>query len=413
MRLEAKAAESRGAREGASGMAGGVSRFDACGAGAGGDSGERLCHAAGKQHCSPTGRSSRARVASTVAALILLIAGAVLLFGPLVRSAISQASMNAEIAKVAELRSSGDGSVAEGDGAVAGVDGGSGSGSGSGASSDGASADAPALTASDLTQARALLESYNAKVSSGEVAIASDPFAFGDAVGLFGLQGLGDGLVGSIDIPAMNCELPLYLGASEDHMAKGATVVAGSSAPLGQTSSNCVIAGHRGYGAAAMFRDIEKLSVGDKVFVHTLWDDLVYTVAGTKVIDPTDTAAVGVQTGRDMVTLVTCHPYGYNTHRYVVECVRSDDASAAESGSGRSGDSGAADGVSGLPQGQGSGSQDNGVTSGGSGLSLPEVEDWLRALGGAILLTCAIVLVVRAVKSARRRTSTPKTPKSK
>lgn len=409
MRLEAKAAESRGAREGASGMAGGVSRFDACGAGDGGDSGERLCHVAGKQYCSPTGRSSRARVAPTVAALILLIAGAVLLFGPLVRSAISQASMNTEIAKVAELRSSGDGSVAEGDDSAAGVDGGSGSGSGS----DGASAGASALIASDLTQARALLESYNAKVSSGEVAIASDPFAFGDAVGLFGLQGLGDGLVGSIDIPAMNCELPLYLGASEDHMAKGATVVAGSSAPLGQTSSNCVIAGHRGYGAAAMFRDIEKLSVGDKIFVHTLWDDLVYTVAGTKVIDPTDTAAVGVQTGRDMVTLVTCHPYGYNTHRYVVECVRSDDASAGESRSGCSGDSAAADHGSGSSQGQGSGSQDNGVTSGGSGLSLPEVEDWLRALGGAILLTCAIVLVVRAVKSARRRTSTPKTPKSK
>ncbi len=327
-------------------------------------------------------------IAPTVIALVFLIAGAVCLFGPVALNAWNQASMNAEIAKVAELRSSGS------------ADGGAG---GSLQADDGSAADAGdslSPSASDLAQARVLLERYNAKVASGEVAIASDPFAFSDASGVFDLQGLGDGLVGSIEIPAMNCELPLYLGASEDHMAKGATVVAGSSAPLGQTSSNCVIAGHRGYGRAAMFRDIEKLSVGDRVFVRTLWDDLVYTVVRTKVIDPSDTAAVGVQSGRDIVALVTCHPYGYNSQRYVVECVRA--SSSVDAAGDTAPGSAGADGMTSLdgvtPEGSDSA---QGEVSTYAGLSLSEIEDRLRVAGGVVLAVCALVLIVRQVAPKR------------
>lgn len=322
--------------------------------------------------------STRRRGASTAVALVLLIAGAFFLFAPLVRGAISQASMNEAIREVQELYSSVGSDAASADGAA----------SSTGDSDD---SNSSAGGATDLSQMREWFEGYNQKVANGEIAIASDPFTFTEAIGLFGSQGLSDGLIGYVEIPAMNCSLPLYLGSSEEHMAKGATVVSGSSVPLGEESSNCVIAAHRGYGDALMFRDIEKLAVGDEVRVCSPWEQLTYTVVGTKIIDPSDSSAVGVQQGRDLVTLVTCHPYGYNTYRYVVECERSGDSAslaAQEAGSYR---------------GQGSNSQEDAAASVKAGISLPEVEDWLRAIGGVLLLSCAVVLVVRAVRGRRHR----------
>lgn len=176
--------------------------------------------------------------------------------------------------------------------------------------------------------------------------------------------------------------LPLYLGSSEAHMTKGATVVLGSSAPLGEVPSNCVIAAHRGYGDAPMFRDIEKLSVGDEVSVCTVWESYSYTVTSTKVIAPSDSAAVGVQPGKDLVTLITCHPYGSNAYRYVVECERSDIVT------------GTVDGAE---------VYQSNTESHEKGISLPEVEDYVRILGGVVLVLCALVLVVRAVKNRRNR----------
>ncbi len=230
----------------------------------------------------------------------------------------------------------------------------------------------------DLGQIRTWLEQYNERVSRGEVSIAADPFSFDEAINAFGSQGLDDGLIGYIQIPEMDCSMPLYLGSTKEHMAKGATVVSGSSAPIGGLSSNCVIAAHRGYGSAAMFRDIEKLSVGDEVCIQSLWERLSYTVVSTKVISPSDSAAVGVQQGRDMVSLLTCHPYGHNYYRYIVECERTNgvDATSLETGSSQ-------------PSGQ------------SDGLSLPEIEDWLRIAGGIVLLVSALVLVVRIIRGLR------------
>ncbi len=230
----------------------------------------------------------------------------------------------------------------------------------------------------DLRQIRDWLEQYNERVARGEVSIAADPFSFDEAIDTFGSQGLDDGLIGYIEIPTMDCSMPLYLGSTKEHMAKGATVVSGSSAPIGGLSSNCVIAAHRGYGSAAMFRDIEKLSVGDEVYVQSLWERLSYTVVSTKVISPSDSAAVGVQQGRDMVSLLTCHPYGHNYYRYIVECERTNEIDAASLEAGYTQPS---------------------VHS--SGLSLPEIEDWLRIAGGIVLLVSALVLVVRIIRGLR------------
>ena len=134
--------------------------------------------------------------------------------------------------------------------------------------------------------------------------------------------GLKENMIGYINIPRMKVNLPIYLGATTENMKKGAVNLSQTSLPLGGENTNCVIAAHRGYSGAAMFREIEKLQIGDEVTVTNLWETLSYKVVETKVILPTDTQEVLIQKGRDLVTLITCHPYRHNYQRYVVYCER-------------------------------------------------------------------------------------------
>lgn len=96
-----------------------------------------------------------------------------------------------------------------------------------------------------------------------------------------------------------------------------------TSLPLGQKDSNCVIAAHRGYQGIPYFRDIEQLKTGDRVIIKNPWETLTYKVTKIKVIDPYDTDQILIHKGKDMVTLLTCHPYrGHGRYRYVVYCMR-------------------------------------------------------------------------------------------
>ena len=118
-------------------------------------------------------------------------------------------------------------------------------------------------------------------------------------------------------------ELPLYIGASDEHLARGAAILGQTSIPIGETDTNSVIAGHRGYQGAPYFRDIEKLEMGDTISITNPWETLEYEVTGIDVISPFDTDAVLIQDGRDMMTLVTCHPYrSGGKYRYIVYCTR-------------------------------------------------------------------------------------------
>ncbi|MCD7715088.1 MAG: class C sortase [Lachnospiraceae bacterium] len=132
-----------------------------------------------------------------------------------------------------------------------------------------------------------------------------------------------DGAIGYIEIPAMDVILPLYIGATTDNMAKGAAVMSETSMPIGGTDTNCVIAGHRGYSGMSYFREIEKLEIGDRVFITNIWETLIYEVAEIRVIDPDDIESILIVPGKDMVTLLTCHPYmSHGKYRYVVYCER-------------------------------------------------------------------------------------------
>ena len=136
-------------------------------------------------------------------------------------------------------------------------------------------------------------------------------------------HGLPDETFGVISIPKLDLEMPLYLGATDENMTKGAAVLSGTSVPIGGNNTNAVIAGHRGWGGAAYFRYITELSIGDEVVITNLWERLRYRVVGTKIIEPHEIENIFIQPGRDMVTLLTCHPYASGgKQRYLVYCQR-------------------------------------------------------------------------------------------
>lgn len=176
----------------------------------------------------------------------------------------------------------------------------------------------------------ALVE-YNERVREGEGDLINDPFAT-EGGGISAL-GVPEGLIGTLEVPSMSVTLPLYLGATADNLSRGATVIAGTSMPIGGESTNCAIAAHRGgiWSGFQMFRDIEEMKEGDTVTVTTPWERLTYQAVGIAVVDPSDVESLGIQQGRDMLTLLTCHPYGVSSDRYLVYCERVDNADAQES----------------------------------------------------------------------------------
>ena len=135
--------------------------------------------------------------------------------------------------------------------------------------------------------------------------------------------GVEDEIIGVLEIPAMELTMPAYLGASDNHLAAGAAVLGNTSAPIGGDNTNSVIAGHRGWKGADYFRHIDRLRASDTVTLTNLWETLTYTVADIQIIQPHEVEKIKIQQGRDLLTLVTCHPYASGgRQRYVVYCER-------------------------------------------------------------------------------------------
>lgn len=135
--------------------------------------------------------------------------------------------------------------------------------------------------------------------------------------------GLSNQVFGVIQIPKMELEMPLYLGASDENMSNGAAVLAQTSIPIGGENSNSVIAGHRSWNGYKYFLDIELLEAGDLVYITNLWGTLTYRVTEIQIINPNEIDAILIRPGKDMITLLTCHPYGSGgLYRYLVFCER-------------------------------------------------------------------------------------------
>lgn len=171
----------------------------------------------------------------------------------------------------------------------------------------------------------AALQEYNCRLYSEKQCNLTDLEACETPAADLPTYGIEDEIIGVLEIPAMELTMPVYLGASDAHLAAGAAVLGNTSAPIGGDDTNCVIAGHRGWRGADYFRHIDRLAVGDEVRITNLWETLTYTVADIQIIQPHEVDKIKIQSDRDLLTLLTCHPYASGgKQRYVVYCERTE-----------------------------------------------------------------------------------------
>lgn len=131
-----------------------------------------------------------------------------------------------------------------------------------------------------------------------------------------------NGVMGTIVIPKINVEIPIYHGTGEKELQTGVGHMEGTSLPVGGTSSHCVLSAHRGLPSAKLFTDLDKMKKGDLFFLHILDKTLAYKVEDIFTVKPNETEKLSLIKGKDYVTLLTCTPYGVNTHRLLVRGVR-------------------------------------------------------------------------------------------
>lgn len=129
----------------------------------------------------------------------------------------------------------------------------------------------------------------------------------------------GDGMMGTIEIPKIQVKLPIYHTTEATVLEKAAGHLEGSSLPIGGENSHAVISAHRGLPSASLFTDLDKLELGDHFLIHVLDETLAYEVDDIQVVEPEDTESLAVEPGEDLVTLLTCTPYGVNSHRLLVQ----------------------------------------------------------------------------------------------
>ena len=132
----------------------------------------------------------------------------------------------------------------------------------------------------------------------------------------------GSGLMGYVEIPKIDVNLPIYHGTSEDVLQKGIGHLLGSSLPIGGEGFHSVLTGHSGLAGAKLFSDLDQLAAGDTFFLHILGETLAYKVAEINTILPYETELLTGVAGEDLCTLVTCTPYGVNSHRLLVRGTR-------------------------------------------------------------------------------------------
>ena len=128
----------------------------------------------------------------------------------------------------------------------------------------------------------------------------------------------GDGVMGSVEIPKIDVDLSIYHGTTPDVLEKGVGHLQNTSLPAGGEDTHTVLTAHTGLAGKRLFTDLTELEAGDVFYLHILGEVFAYQVFRVEIVEPTDTRLLLVERGRDLATLVTCHPYGINTHRLLV-----------------------------------------------------------------------------------------------
>ena len=166
----------------------------------------------------------------------------------------------------------------------------------------------------ELTAQRQAAEQYNAMLSGATITeggASAPPLAYAQQLTV-------GGAMAYVDIPKINVSLPVQHGTDVDTLEKSVGHVAGTSLPVGGSSTHAVLSAHSGLASSKLFSDIDQLAAGDVFYIRVLGDTLVYEVDSIHTVLPTDTSLLQIEDGKDYVTLVTCTPFGVNTHRLLV-----------------------------------------------------------------------------------------------
>lgn len=166
-----------------------------------------------------------------------------------------------------------------------------------------------------LTAQREAAEQYNAMLSGAATitkgGASAPPLAYAEQLTV-------GGVICYIDIPKINVYLPVQHGTGAETLEKSVGHVVGTSLPVGGSSSHAVLSAHSGLASSKLFSDIDQLAEGDTFYIHVLGEVLAYKVDTINTVLPTDTSLLQIEDGKDQVTLVTCTPFGINTHRLLV-----------------------------------------------------------------------------------------------
>ena len=130
------------------------------------------------------------------------------------------------------------------------------------------------------------------------------------------------GIMGYIEIPKLNTTIPIYHGSSEEVLQVGVGHLQNTSLPVGGESTHAALSGHRGLPTRSLFTDLDKMEIGDRFYIKVLNETLCYTVDQILTVLPSEMEALAIEPGQDYVTLITCTPYGINSHRLLVRGVR-------------------------------------------------------------------------------------------
>lgn len=166
----------------------------------------------------------------------------------------------------------------------------------------------------ELTAQREAAEQYNAMLANttiSEGGASAPPLAYAEQLTM-------GGVMCYVDIPKINVYLPVQHGTGADTLEKSVGHVVGTSLPVGGSSTHTVLSAHSGMASSKLFSDIDQLEKGDIFYIHVLGDTLAYEVDSINTVLPTDTSLLQIEDGKDLVTLVTCTPFGINTHRLLV-----------------------------------------------------------------------------------------------
>lgn len=167
----------------------------------------------------------------------------------------------------------------------------------------------------ELTAQREAAQQYNAMLSGAatitEGGASAPPLAYAEQLTV-------GGVMAYVDISKINVYLPVQHGTDADTLEKSVGHVVGTSLPVGGSSTHAVLSAHSGMASSKLFSDIDQLAVGDTFYIHVLGGVLAYKVDAINTVLPTDTSLLQIENGKDYVTLVTCTPFGVNTHRLLV-----------------------------------------------------------------------------------------------